>query len=153
MLYNSSMTEQDHGEEGMGFEHHHIALSVTDLDKSIEFYSTLRFKTVLEWEADDKSLKIAHLKGDGGFLELFCYKSPQEAPESIHSVATDLPVVGTKHFGLRVKSLEEAKKYLVRKDLMKDDVQITQGRTGIQYFFIEDPDGILVEIVQDDREL
>ena len=32
-------------------------------------------------------------------------------------------------------------------------VDITKGRTEIDYFFIKDPDGILVEIVQDDRGL
>ena len=31
--------------------------------------------------------------------------------------------------------------------------EITEGRTGIKYFFINDPDGNWVEIVQDDRAL
>jgi catechol 2,3-dioxygenase-like lactoylglutathione lyase family enzyme len=31
-------------------------------------------------------------------------------------------------------------------------LSILQGRTGPRYFFIEDPDGILVEILEDKRE-
>ena len=72
-------------------------------------------------------------------------------PDSIYSTATDLPVVGTKHFGLRVDSIEAAKADLVSKGLVQPETQIINGRTGPKYFFIADPDGILVEIAEDTR--
>jgi glyoxylase I family protein len=133
---------------------HHVALSVTDRARSIAFYNKLGFSEVHFWEAVDKSLSITHLKlGDSDLiLELFCFASPQPAPESIHATATDLPVVGTKHFGLKVESIEAARDDLATKGIVQSDIRITQGRTGPRYFFVEDPDGILVEIAEDKRD-
>lgn len=133
---------------------HHVALSITNRETSIAFYEKLGFNQVHFWGVEDKSLSITHLKlGDSDFiLELFCFASPQPAPDSIHATATDLPVVGTKHFGLKVDSIEAARDGLVAKGIVKPGIQITQGRTGPRYFFIEDPDGILVEIAEDKRE-
>jgi len=133
---------------------HHVALSVADRKQSIRFYQKLDFQEVHFWEADDKSLTITHLKlGDSDFiLELFCFASPQPAPNSIQATATDLPIIGTKHFGLKVDSIEAARDDLEEKGIVEPDIQITQGRTGPRYFFIEDPDGILVEIAEDKRE-
>jgi glyoxylase I family protein len=134
---------------------HHVALSVTNREQSVMFYQKLGFSEVQFWEAEDKSLSITHLKlGDSDFiLELFCFASPQPAPAFIHTTATDLPVIGTKHFGLKVNSIEAARDDLAAKGIVESDIKITQGRTGPRYFFIEDPDGILVEIAEDKREL
>jgi glyoxylase I family protein len=48
-------------------------------------------------------------------------------------------------------SVEQAKKELAAAGMAPAEVEIRQGRTGPKYFFIKDPDGILVEISQDDR--
>lgn len=130
---------------------HHVALSVTNREESTEFYGKLGFSEAHFWEAEDKSLSITHLALDGFILELFCFAAPLPAPDSIHTIPTDLPVIGTKHFGLKVDSIEAARDDLATKGLVKEDIQITQGRTGPRYFFIEDPDGILVEIAEDTR--
>jgi glyoxylase I family protein len=128
-----------------------VALSVGNPARSVEFYTKLGFRQVHFWEADDKSLSITHLRLGVMMLELFWYADHQPAPDTIHSTGTDLPIIGTKHFGLRVESIEEAKKDLVRLGLAHSDIEIRQGRTGPKIFFIKDPDGILVEIAQDDR--
>jgi glyoxylase I family protein len=135
----------------MNYAIHHVAISVSDLQRSIAFYQKLGFSQVHHWEADDKSLTITHLLLNGFILELFCYQSFQQAPDTIHATATDLPVMGTKHFGLRVDSIEEARDDLAAKDIVEKDIAITEGRTGPRYFFIKDPDGILVEILEDKR--
>lgn len=133
---------------------HHVALSVTNREQSIEFYQKLGFSEVHFWEAGDKSLSITHLKlADSDFiLELFCFASPQSAPATIHATATDLPIIGTKHFGLKVDSIEVARDDLAAKAIVESDIPIIQGRTGPRYFFITDPDGILVEIAEDKRK-
>lgn len=131
---------------------HHVALSVTNRERSVAFYAKLGFTEAHLWEADDKSLTITHLKLNDFILELFCYPNYTPAPDSIHAIVTDLPIIGTKHFGLRVDSIEAARDNLAAKGIVKPDIPITQGRTGPRYFFIEDPDGILVEISEDKRE-
>ena len=134
------------------FSLHHVALSVSDLDASIAFYSTLDFKPVYRWHAEDETLKIAHLKLGEFLLELFCFNNPSAAPDSSKELASDLPRIGIKHFGLRVADIHAALAQLQVQGLA-DGVQVLKGRTGIDYLFINDPDGILLEIVQDDRQL
>ena len=134
------------------FVFHHISLSVTNMDRSIVFYNALGFKDVLRWNADDGTLEISHLKLNGFYLELFCYADPEPAPDSMNMLETDLKVVGTRHFGLRVQSIDEARSLFIENGIAKT-IEITKGKTGIDYFFIKDPDGIFIEIVQDDRNL
>lgn len=133
------------------FKLHHIAISVKDCKVSEEFYAIFDFKKVHTWVAEDNSLQIVHLKNkEDSILELFCYASFQAIPDYTKSNETNLPVVGVKHFALQVDSIEETKAMLEKKGINpQKDIQM--GRTGIQYFFIIDPDGILIEIVQDDR--
>jgi len=134
------------------FTIHHVALSVSNLKKSIEFYALFGFKEAYLWESDDKELAIAHLKLGETFLELFCFKKYQEAPESSKELMTDLPRIGVKHFGMKVKFIHEAKEFIINNGY-KDEINIIRGNTEIDYFFIKDPDGILLEFVQDDRGL
>nr|VFK54976.1 MAG: Glyoxalase/Bleomycin resistance protein/Dioxygenase superfamily protein [Candidatus Kentron sp. TUN]VFK58588.1 MAG: Glyoxalase/Bleomycin resistance protein/Dioxygenase superfamily protein [Candidatus Kentron sp. TUN]VFK61150.1 MAG: Glyoxalase/Bleomycin resistance protein/Dioxygenase superfamily protein [Candidatus Kentron sp. TUN] len=75
-----------------------------------------------------------------------------QAPDHTRELNSDLPVVGVRHFGLRVPSIVEARKHLEAAGLASD-VEVKHGRTEIDYFFIRDPDGIFIEIVQDDRNL
>lgn len=126
----------------------HVALSVSNLDNSVEFYKKFGFKISREWSAADDSLRIVHLLLNGLLLELFCYKNFNKSPEYIKNLSTDLPVVGTKHFALGVKSIDEAYSDLLDKCIITSDKKITLGRLGKKYFFIADPDGILVEIIE-----
>jgi len=134
----------------MNFTVHHIAISVTDAKRSENFYSFFGFTRMRRWEAEDKSLQIVHLKNNEGIiLELFCYAASQDAPAHTASTKTELPVRGVKHFGLHVESIQKAKEE-IEKHGIEIVTDITKGRTGPFYFFIKDPDGILVEIMQED---
>jgi glyoxylase I family protein len=134
------------------FTIHHVALSVTDIEKSIEFYALFGFKEAYRWKSEEGDLAIAHLKLGETFLELFCFKNHQEAPESSKELMSDLPRIGVKHFGLKVKSIHETKSFIIENGY-QGDINIIRGNTEIDYFFIKDPDGILLEFVQDDRGL
>ncbi len=135
------------------YRFHHACLSVSNRQQSVVFYGKLGFREAYLWEAEDGSLSITHLKLEGVILELFCYRDSRPAPDTIHDTVTDLPVIGTKHFGLRVDSIEDARKDLIATGMAPSNIVIKHGRTGPRFFFIKDPDGILVEIIQDDRKL
>ena len=134
------------------FSIHHVALSVKDIEKSIKFYAQFGFKEAYRWASDNGELQIAHLKLGETFLELFCFQAYQEAPNSSKELMSDLPRIGVKHFGLKVKSIHETKQWLIDGGY-EDEIEIIRGKTEVDYFFIKDPDGILLEFIQDDRGL
>lgn len=129
------------------FNINHVAISVTNKEASVEFYKKFGFKEFKSWEAEDESIKIEMLKLENMVLEIFCYQENTPLPETAKKIATDLPVIGTKHFALGVENIEEAKKFVIENNICKD-VEIKLGRLGKPYFFIADPDGILVEIIE-----
>ncbi len=131
------------------FNVNHIAISVTNMERSMEFYKKFGFKDFKSWKAEDESIKITMLKLNNTVLEIFCYKQYKNLPETAKSTATDLPILGTKHFALGVEKIEEAKKFVLENKIC-ESVDIKTGRLGKEYFFINDPDGILVEIIEND---
>lgn len=132
------------------FNFNHVAISVSNNKKSIEFYKKFGFKEFKTWRAEDESIKIDMLKLNDMILEIFCYKDYESIPESARKITDDLRVIGTKHFALGVDDINEAKEFVMKNDIC-NDVEINKGRLGKEYFFISDPDGILVEIIENDK--
>ena len=122
----------------------HVAISVTNAEKSIEFYKKFGFKEFKSWKAEDESIKINMLKLNNTVLEIFCYKEYIKLPDTAKSTATDLPVLGTKHFALGVENIEKAKEFVKNNEIVVENIEIKVGRLGKPYFFIQDPDGILI---------
>jgi glyoxylase I family protein len=136
----------------MRFHFHHAAISVSDMAQSKAFYAELGFKPVLDWTDPSGSPQICHLKLGEAYLEIFRFADPQPAPESASGLKTDLPRIGSKHFALQVDSIEEAKTFVEERGWAAG-VTIVEGRTGVRYFFVPDPDGTLLEFVEDRRKL
>jgi glyoxylase I family protein len=134
------------------FKPHHTALSVSDMAASVGFYSGFGFSTVFAWAAPDGGLRITHMRLGHYLLELFCFESPRPLPATAASLESSLPEIGVKHMALKVNDLEEAKRFVERESIARE-VQVHTGRTGVRYFFVKDPDGILLEIVEDHRAL
>jgi catechol 2,3-dioxygenase-like lactoylglutathione lyase family enzyme len=132
------------------FSVHHGTLSVADLDRSIAFYSHFGFDPVTRWAAEDGSLGIVHLSLGGIILELFCFAANSCKVSGPYGVGNDLEQIGVKHLALRVPSLHAAKALLADLE-MPTGTEIIHGRTGIDYFFVQDPDGLWLEIVEDHR--
>lgn len=131
------------------FNINHVAISVANAEESIEFYKKFGFKDFKSWKAEDESIKINMLKLNNTVLEIFCYKEYTKLPETAKTTESDLPVLGTKHFALGVDNIEQAKEFVLQNEICKS-VDIKVGRLGKPYFFINDPDGILVEIIEND---
>lgn len=131
------------------FNVNHVAISVTNINRSIEFYKMFGFQEFKSWKAEDDSIKINMLKLENTVLEIFCYKEYTNLPETAKATATDLPILGTKHFALGVANIEKAREFVIQNNICKN-IDIKTGRLGKQYFFINDPDGILVEIIEND---
>ncbi len=132
---------------------HHFALTVRDSEASAAFYAIFGFKVTLRWAAQDGSLVIVQLsRGDGFILEMFQYEANKERPPARLAIGNDLDEVGVKHIAFRVADVDAAHAELGATQC-GELTGVQQGRTGIEYFFIADPDGNWVEIVQDDRRL
>lgn len=132
------------------FSFHHVATSVKNMQQSLNFYSLFGFTAIFQWQAEDGSLEIVHMQLGEALLELFCYASA-ESVSQLNSLEQDLASIGVKHFALRVTDLEQTAARLKEQGLVAE-AEIKQGRTGVSYLFFTDPDGLFVEIVQDDRQ-
>ncbi len=131
---------------------HHVAISCSDRQRTIAFYQALGFQMAFDWTSPDGDLSIVHLKLGDAILEIFNYANSNAPPDAMRSLETDLPTIGTKHFGLKVPDIEQARKRMIAQGFVQNP-EVKRGRTGILYFFINDPDGNWVEVVQDDRAL
>lgn len=134
----------------MDFTIHHVAISAINMAESVAFYEQFGFRIVVHWKDPDGELEIAHLKLGANYLEIFWYRDQAPAPETAASLVTDLPRIGVKRFALKVDSVCEAKNFVENRGIASN-VEVRQGRTGITYFFIKDPSGILVEFLEDKR--
>jgi glyoxylase I family protein len=135
----------------MNYTPHHTAISVRNLEKSLEFYETLGYEQVHRYDEVDGSMSIVHLKLGSSFLEIFVYTKNQNEPPVQYEYANNLEDIGVKHIALQTDNIEAALADLQSKGLAGSDTKITVGRTKVSYFFIQDPDGVWVEIVKDDR--
>lgn len=132
---------------------HHFTLSVRDIETSTQFYRIFGFRPVLEWSGDGGVLVITHLLGPSDLiLEMFRYERNADHPSLANDVGNDLERIGVKHIAFTVPDIHSA---YTRLQGMKAGAltEVKRGRTGIDYFFVSDPDGNWVEIVQDERPL
>jgi len=127
----------------------HVAITVSDLERSELFYEHV-FGFLRIDKIRDKEFTISIMKKDGIVLELFSALNSLSFPGYRKNLETDLRTCGVKHFAFAVDDIE--KEYNRLKD---KGVEFLTGIKSLnaktRYFFIRDPDGIFIEIVQDNE--
>ncbi len=132
----------------MSYRPHHTAISVRDLDASLQFYETLGFRQAHRYDDPDKT--GIKLKLDDYVLEIFAYYQNRTKPALNTDLGNNLSDIGIKHFGLSVDDIEAALADLRSKGLADDETKIL-SKGSARFFFIKDPDGMWVEFICDDR--
>ncbi|MEO9176203.1 MAG: VOC family protein [Gaiellales bacterium] len=141
---------------------HHTGYTVSDLDRSLEFYQGLLGLEVLARQEKqggylaaivgypDAHVRMAHLRVPGAdhVLELFQYL----APEGEQRGRIEPRDVGTAHLCLVVDDLPAVYRRLLAagvETFVSPPVEVDTGiNTGGFGLYLRDPDGILVEIFQ-----
>lgn len=116
----------------------HVALQVTDLDRTLRFYQVLGLEVLRTSGPDVEGLRSAVVRVGGQEINVFCH--PDFVP-----VDTEKPV-GVHHFCLNMESASVAE--LVA-DLGQAGVEIVRGpveRAHGTSVFVHDPDGFKVEL-------
>ncbi len=130
------------------FNFNHVTISVDNLEETLNFYKIFGFDKHKEYH--DENVDIVMLKLGDMILEIFHYIENNKLPEHSKDLGIDLKTIGNKHFGIGVKDINEAKKFVGENKLTDSEITITKGRLGRPYFFIKDPNGILMEIIEED---
>lgn len=130
------------------FSFNHVTISADNLEYTLNFYKLFGFEKYKEYH--DDSVDIVMMKLGNMILEIFHYMENNKLPEHSKDLIVDLKTIGNKHFGIGVKDINEAKGFVENNKLNDSKIAITKGRLGKPYFFIKDPNGILMEIIEED---
>jgi catechol 2,3-dioxygenase-like lactoylglutathione lyase family enzyme len=122
---------------------HHVAVTVTDLDRSIAFYEVLGFARGATLGPSDGSRTIVQMVKGDGMIELVGYAAEVELPHATGGA----PIAGLKHIGLHTADVRATLAELESLGLIRPGVPVNQAGAGITMAFIEDPDGTSIEIL------
>ena len=126
----------------------HVAVSVSNLNRSIEFYQR-NFGFACERVTDmlKGNGKVALLKKQGFTIEMFEISNALPLPEYRKTFEGDLKTIGVKHFAVRVRDITGAYDFLKNNGVDFSSEPVVGGR-GFKRFFLKDPDGIQIEITE-----
>lgn len=119
----------------------HVNLTVSQLDRSIEFYSKL-FGFEVRWRGRTTTgVEAAHIGDERCYVALFQAERPNRAER-------DYAEVGLNHFGFVVEDLDAFKNRLQALGAAPHSEQ--DYEPGRRLYFL-DPDGIEIELVEYDH--
>jgi len=132
---------------------HHFGVTVTDLDRAVEFYrdtfalgAAERFTVSGEAFADGVDVdgatgRFAHFTLDGARIELVEYD-----PEGPDATGGTVNQPGAKHLGLDVDDLDSFYAGLAPSVETLSEPRTTESGTRI--LFVRDPEGNLIEVLE-----
>ncbi len=144
----------------------HLNIVVSDLQKSVTFYTELlgfrvTRQAVLQGEWIDKVVNLKNVTADVVFLEppnanvrieLLCYKSPEGQSIPANSLAN---TTGIRHVAFQVDDIKKATAKLEKANVrfLSDPVKVPsstvkhqKGEKSLVYFY--DPDGVILELAE-----
>lgn len=117
-----------------------VAYRVTDLDRSLGFYTALGYAELGRVELDDGT-RLVHLKFPG---------EPAASLELVHRPASARIDVdsGFDHLAIQVDTLATILETLAEAGLKPEPVQYPGGPDGPKTSWLTDPDGYRIELVE-----
>ena len=121
---------------------HHIAIICSDYQKSLDFYTRVLGLSVLaeHYRAERNSYKADFALDDQYVIELFSFPSPPPRP-------THPEAAGLRHLAFEVAHLNDELKELERLGVPHEVVR-TDPYTGKRFVFLQDPDGLPIELYE-----
>ena len=121
----------------------HIAIICTNINQSKYFYcEILGFKIIREhFRAERNSYKVDISVNSNYLIELFSFPNPpqrQSYPEA----------TGLRHLAFSIDNFEETLQNLSDKGIVYEPVRVDEF-TGKKFTFIEDPDQLPIELVEE----
>ena len=126
----------------------HTAISVSNLDTSMRFYTEiLGFTCTRIIDMPDGKGRIALLNKPGFTIEMFQFVDAQPFQDNDGILVIDHKKIGVKHIALRVNDIWAAADYLKEHGAEFINEPVI-GARGFYRFFIKDPDGMPVELTE-----
>ena len=143
---------------------HHANINVSDLDRSLDFYTrVLGLKVVdeTEFSGDEftqgtglpgAKIRAAFLEAPNSstILEVFQYVAPDSRPIPKSALAND---IGVGHICFQVDDIDQSYEKLSKRGVKFVSPPVTISKehpkgAGARFCYFHDPDGILIEILQ-----
>jgi lactoylglutathione lyase len=128
----------------MLLEPHHVAATVSDIDRSISFYEALGFEVLGMFELDGGARTLVQMRLGEQMLELVAYSdggATRPAPPADQQL-------GLSHLGLRTDDIYATLAELRALGIVDADIEVRSTPIGMQIAFFRDPDGIAIELLQ-----
>lgn len=147
---------------------HHFSFSVTNLDRTIEFYEKVlgvqvrsrgrnKYETLgralfgTKWGVDQPQadLELAFIQLGENRIEFIEYKDPKAQP--YHKNPS---IAGSAHLSLKVDDIEGIRKKMEAAGVefhSPINTYMEEGKGELKWCYFRDPDGIVLELVQQDE--
>jgi lactoylglutathione lyase len=124
----------------------HTSIRTSNIDKSIDFYTRLMgLKLLSRREIPQNNAEIAFLQdpeGKGAKLELTFYRKQKKF------IQADYEERLFDHIAFEVENMEQTISIMRKEKVTITDEPFRLGPAGPIIAFIEDPDGVLIELIE-----
>lgn len=121
---------------------HHVAISVSNLEESTEFYAKLGFVTVKKFAREDMGAKAVFIELDSFQIELWKFSDLKQNQDPLG----EIKIKGIRHIAFEVDNLHDSISEYKAKGLKFTEVKL--GASGHNYSFTSDPNGVALEFYE-----